>query len=180
MAKIVTKEFRVSFPHVFKPSGFEGQDPKYSITMLFDKSTDISDLKALATQVAKEKWPKGIPSSMRKPFRDGDEEKPDTDGYANTIFVRASSKTKPGVVDTDLQPILDENDFYGGCYARAEITCFAYDFAGNKGVSFGLNHVQKLRDGDSFSGRGTAEQAFGPVKSEGTTGGAVSADDDIW
>ncbi len=34
-SKILTPEFRVSFPAVFEPSGMEGQEKKYSVTMLF-------------------------------------------------------------------------------------------------------------------------------------------------
>ena len=54
--KVLTKKFRVSFPNVFKPHSFNNGDPFYSITMLFDKDTDISDLKKLANAAKKEKW----------------------------------------------------------------------------------------------------------------------------
>lgn len=163
-----TPEFRVSFPHVFEPhSGFEGQEAKYSITMLFPKNADLSEMKKAAFNAAvekfgpKENWPK----KFRLPFRDGNE-KSDQTGYADTIFVSASCKgdRRPGVVAADLTPITKEdNSFYAGCYARATLTAFAYDTAGNKGVSFGLNNIQKLRDGQPFSGRKRAEDDFEAV-----------------
>lgn len=171
--KCLTHEFRVSFPHIFKPNSFEDQEPKYQITMLFPKNVDLSkpaggqknSLKQAAFNAAvekwgpREKWPKGL----RMPFRDGDE-KSDTQGYAGHIFVAASSKTQPGLVDQGLRPILNERDFYAGCYARAELIAFAYDTKGNRGVAFSLQNVQKLRDGDPFSGRKKAEDVFDAVE----------------
>lgn len=171
--KCVTHEFRVSFPALFTPKAFEGQEAKYSIVMLFPKSVDLGkaaggqlvSLKQAAINAAiekwgpKEKWPKGL----RFPFRNGDE-KEDTEGYKGHIFVSASSKTQPGLVNAHLKPILNEREFYAGCYARAEVIAFAYDKVGNKGVSFSLQNVQKLRDGDPFSGRKAAEDVFDAVE----------------
>lgn len=172
--KCRTPEFRVSFPHVFeKHSGFEGQEPKYSLVMLFPKNTDLKELKRAAFNAAtekwgvKEKWPKGL----RMPFRDGDE-KQDLAGYEGTIFVSASSKQRPQVVsnlkdkETGQFPRIEKEDelFYAGCYARATLIAFAYDKMGNKGVSFSLQNVQKLKDGDQFSGRKNADDEFDSVE----------------
>lgn len=183
MKKVITPEFRVSFPSVFTPSSFEGQEPKYRITMLFEKGTDLNALKQLAAETVAEKWPNKDtrPKNIRNPFRDGDVDKPDMDGYAGTIFLNASSKMKPGVVDSFVQPIIEEGEFYAGCYARATVTCYAYSFAGNNGVAFGLQNIQKTRDGDSFTGRSSAESDFTPVN-DGMNGpdigeADVSADD---
>lgn len=161
----VTPEFRASFPALFAPrAAVEGQALKYSVVMLFDKKTDITTLKqAVANALIekygpdKAKWPKGL----RLPFRDGSEK--EYDGYENTVFVTASSKNRPGLVDQALQPIIDPENFGGGDYARAEINAFCYSVSGNNGVSFGLNHVQKTRDGVRFSGRGKAEDAFDAI-----------------
>lgn len=164
--KVVTSEFRVSFPAIFQPKAFENQEPKYSVVMLFDKKTDLKSLKSAAFNAAAEKWGKDKtkwPKNLRLPFRDGDE-RADTPGYENTIFVTASSKTQPGLVDQGLRPILDPKDFYAGCYARAEVIAFAYDKAGNRGVSFSLQNLQKLRDGESFSGRKDASDVFDAVE----------------
>jgi len=165
--KCMTPEFRASFPHVFKAhTGFEGQEAKFSIVMLFPKKTDLSALKKAAFNAAteewgaKEKWPKGL----RMPFRDGDE-KPDLQGYEDTIFVTASSKQRPGVVGPSLNTITEEDQaFYAGCYARATLIAFAYNKAGNRGVSFSLQNIQKLRDGEPFSGRKKAEDEFETVE----------------
>lgn len=160
-------EFRVSFPHVFeKHSGFEGQEPKFSVVMLFSKKADLSALKRAVQNAAIEKWgPKEKwPKNLRMPFRDGNE-KSDLQGYKDTIFISASSKQRPGVVDQRREPITEESEgFYAGCYARASLIAFAYDTAGNKGVSFSLQNLQKLRDGEKFSGRRSAEEDFDSVE----------------
>ena len=170
MDKVMSPEFRVSFPAVFKPRAFEGQEPKFSVTMLIPKSEDITPLKQLAQKAINEKWPNPAerPTGLRHPFRDGDKEKADVQGYAGHWFIKATSKQKPGVVDMQVNPIIDENEFYAGCYAKATLTAYAYDRAGNRGVAFGLQNVQKQRDGQPFSGRSKPEDDFGVVEVSGS------------
>jgi hypothetical protein len=172
--KCLTPEFRVSFPHVFeKHTGFQGQEAKFSIVMLFTKKTDLKELKRAAFNAATEKWGDKTkwPKQLRMPFRDGDE-KSDLMGYEGTIFVSASSKQKPQVVgnkkiDGQFPQLTKEDEqFYAGCYARATLIAFAYDKAGNKGVSFSLQNVQKLKDGEQFSGRKNADDEFDEVEDE--------------
>ena len=186
MQKAHTPEFRVSFPSVFKARSFNNGDPKFSITMLFKKGTDLTELKKLAAAAAKEKWPtpESRPKKLRNPFRDGDTEKADMDGYAGHIFVSASSKMAPGVVDRNRNPIDTDTEFYAGCYAHATVTAYAYNQKGNAGVAFGLQNVQKLRDGEPFSGRSKAEDDFedlgGSIDSlEGASLADSPATDDI-
>lgn len=166
MDKVLSPIFRVSFPNVFTPRGFEGQAPKYSVAMLFDKSEDLTALKNLARKAVEEKWPNAEkrPKGLRNPFRDGDVEKADITGYENVMFANATSKMKPGIVDQNVQPIIDEAEFYGGCYARATLVAYAYDKGGNRGVAFGLQNIQKIRDGEPFSGRTKAEDDFSSVE----------------
>lgn len=178
----VTPRFRVSFPHVFEPhSGFENQEPKYSITMLFDSKADLKDLKRAVKNATIEKWgidEKKWPKNLRSPFRDGDE-KSDLQGYEGMIFVSASSKQRPSVVDQKKEKINKEDEtFYAGCYARASLIAFAYDAMGNKGISFGLQNVQKLADGEQFSGRKKAEDEFEEVEDESDSKENYSDDED--
>lgn len=171
--KVLTPKFRVSFPAVFEPKSFQNQEPKYSVVMLFDKkSTDLAAMKkavfaaCLERWGVKEKWPK----NLRLPFRDGDE-KADQSGYEGTTFVTASSKQRPGVVDQKRNPIAKEDQtFYAGCFARATLIAFAYPKEGVKGispgVSFSLQNIQKLADGEPFSGRKRAEDEFDDVEDD--------------
>ena len=165
-SKLMTPEFRVSFPAVFKPDSFsDDQEKKYKVTMLFPKETDLAAMYKMAEEVCREKWGKDIPKNLRNPFRDGEEK--DLDGYAGMFFVNCSTKQKPGVVDMNVQPIIDESEFYAGCWAKATVTCYAYGGPGTKyraGVAFGLQNLQKQRDDDAFSGRSKAEDDFTAVE----------------
>ena len=133
----------------------DGKEEKYSISMIFPKTTDLSKLKKASADCAIAKWgedKKKWPKNLRSPFRDGDTDRSEDPVYANSIFINVSSKNRPGLVDKDLQPIIDPREFYSGCYAQASLSCFAYEKAGNRGVSFGLNNLMKTRDGESLGG----------------------------
>jgi hypothetical protein len=148
--KMTTPVGRLSFPSLFQAEAFEGGEPKFSCTLLFPKGTDLSALQSFAKTVAGEKWPKGLPNGFRSPFRDGDQKEPMIDGYAGHTFIRFASTNRPKVVDLNLQEIIDPSIIYAGCYVRVSCSCFAYDKAGNRGVSFGLLNVQKVKEGDAF------------------------------
>jgi len=90
------------------------------------------------------------------------------------IYLTLKARQRPGLVDQNVQPILDESVFYAGCYARAEVRAYAYDQKGNRGVSFGLQNLQKLDDGDPLSGRNKAEAVFAPVAAAAAGQGATS------
>lgn len=187
MEKVTTPEFRVSFPSVFTPRpGMNGGKAKYSVMMLFPKSSDLSAVKRLLASAVKEEWGDKIPPNLTNPIKDGDtdmmndgtlrcEKYPEMKGH---WIINAASIKKPGVVDGNLNAIIEEGEFYGGCYARATLHAYTYKPTKDKpqskiGVGFGLNNIQKLRDGDSFSGRSRAEEDFEVVESKGT-GNAVN------
>lgn len=183
---VLTPEFRVSFPDVFTPNTFGGGDPKYQLTMLVPKEDKafIDKLKGLVGAAIKEQWPnKDKRPELQLPFQDGDSK--EYDGYEGHIAVRTSSKYRPGIVNARRDEIIDESEFYGGCYARAQINAYTWEFGGKSGVSFGLQNVQKLRDGDPFGNRANAAAAFddGYVAPEGfddaDAGDSIFDDSDI-
>lgn len=144
-----------------QPSMNPGGEPSYAITLVFPKSTDLSALKAAARAAAAKKWPNKQPPNLRSPFRDGDVDKADDPTFKGSIFITARTKQRPGVIGRDLQPLDNpELDAYSGMRCRASVTAFGYDQAGNKGVSFALNNVQKVGDGDRLAGRKPAEAEF--------------------
>lgn len=69
-------------------------------------------------------------------------------------------------MDKDVQPIIDQTEFYSGCYGRASIIFYAYNANGNKGIAAGLQNLQKLEDGEPLSGKSRPEDDFGPVEIE--------------
>lgn len=167
--KVVTGKVRLSYAHLFEPYSINGSEPKYSTMILIPKSdketfAKIEAAQKAAAEAGKDKFNGKVPTNLRTTLRDGDEEQ-DTVAephYAGHYFMNVSSKQRPGVVDKDLNPILDNSEIYSGCYARVSLNFFAYNTAGNKGISAGLNNVQKLADGDPLGGAGTSpESDFG-------------------
>lgn len=174
--KVKTPVFRVSFPNVFEASSYNGGEAKFGLTMCFDNATDRGEMERILKEAAHEKWGAKLPAGLRNAFRKG-EEKGELQGYGPGItFAAATSKQKPGVVDANVQPILDRSEFYAGCYARATVTAYAYDKNGNKGVAFGLHNVQKVKDGERFDGRSNAEDDFDAVD---VVGQAAEGDSDF-
>lgn len=173
--KVVTGKVRLSYVHLFEAfSNIEGQDPKYSCVLLIPKSDKLTMKKLRAAQqAALENGKNGvfkgrIPKDWKDTIKDGDEDadleqNPEYEGH---FYMSVSSKTKPGIVDRDVQPIIDSTEIYSGCFARVSINAFPYSVQGNKGVSFGLNHVQKMGDGDYLGGRSRAEDDFEALDDE--------------
>ena len=101
-----------------------------------------------------------IPSTLKVPLRDGDEERSDDPAYEGMWFINANSTRKPSIVDKDLNPIMSQDEFYSGCYGRASINFYAFNVQ-SKGIAAGLNNLQKLEDGEMLAGGSTADEDFG-------------------
>ena len=82
-------------------------------------------------------------------LRDGDVEK-DDEVYKGCYFLNAASLERPGLVDEDLNPLIDMGDIYDGCYGRACVTLYCYQIEGKAGIAVGLNNLQKLKDGEKI------------------------------
>lgn len=164
--KVITGKVRFSYAHVFEPHSVEeGGQKKYSVSILIPKSdkktlAKIEAAVEAATEAGKGKWGNKIPKNLKLPLRDGDEEREDDENYAGMMFVNASSNSKPGIVDANLDALMDQDEFYSGCYGRASLNFYAFNVSGNKGIACGLNNLQKLEDGDRLSGGASAEEDF--------------------
>lgn len=172
---ITTGEVRLSYVNVFEPSADPSGNLKYSAMLLIPK-TDTKTIAAIetaikeATVLGKDKKFQGkIPAKLTSPLQDGDGVRP-TDGepYGEEchghylINAKANPSYPPKVVDRHLQEILDQSEVYSGCYARANISFYAYNTNGNKGIACGLNAIQKTRDGEPLGGtRVSVDDAFG-------------------
>lgn len=168
--QVVTGVVRLSYEHIWEPSAAPGStEKKYSGSLIISKD-DPKTLKAIrdAVNAAKEigkdkKWGGKIPPKLKLPLRDGDEDRPEDEAYQNSFFVNANNKTKPGIVNKNIEPILDQSEVYSGCYVRASLTFYAFDSNGSKGVACSLNHIMKVKDGDALGGRTSAENDFAEV-----------------
>jgi hypothetical protein len=164
---VITPEFRAAFIGLFKPTApRENPDgaKKYSIRAVFAPGADLSVLKKQAQLAAEAKWGDKVPKTMRSPFRTNEELDSPIPGIADDAVVMtfsANEDRRPGLVDAKLQDIIDDSEVYSGAWFRAQVRAYAYDAAGNKGVSFGLQNVQKLRDDEPLGkGKVPASKAF--------------------
>jgi len=164
--RVVTPEARLSYPYLFeKADPFdESGEGKYQTNLIFAPGTDLSKMKAAASTAARKKWGTDIPKNLKTPFRSGTEK--DKEGYPDDCtFIAARSGDKPGVVvGPNQEPCLDPTEVYAGCYVRVSVTAFAWTRKGVNGVSFALNNVWKIRDGEPFGDRRSAEEDFAEVE----------------
>ena len=177
----ITPEFRAGYVGLFRASAPK-EDPngkkKFSIRAIFMPGADLKQLKLDAEAAAIEKWGANVPKNLRSPFRLNEELDNPVAGIPDDAIVMtfsANEDRRPGVVDANLQDIIDESECYSGAWYRAQVRAFAYEAKGNKGVAFGLQNVQKLRNDDPLgSGNIPASKAFDAVPTEGgskTAGG---------
>lgn len=178
---INTPKFKAGFPNLLKAKRNElnGKD-EYSVVALFPKGTDMTAMQkaAQAAIVAKwgedkTKWPKNLKSPFRKhEEKEKVDEKTGNKSYPpgfeeGGIFINLKSANKPQCVERnsngDLEEIIDSSKIYGGCILMASVNAFAYDQLGNKGVSFGLNNILKVSDGERFGGKNSAADDFAQV-----------------
>lgn len=172
--KVITGKVRLSYCHIFEPQQDDQGNDKYSTAILIPKSDKetLRKIKAAvdaAVELGKSKWGGRIPANLKKPLRDGDEERPDDEAYVGHYFLNATSKNKPGIAKpigkgpdgkTKFQEITDSTEVYSGCYAKVSLNFYPFDAKGNRGVAAGLNNVVKVQDGDFLGGRSSVNDDF--------------------
>ena len=162
--KVITGKVRFSYINVWEPKSVNGSDPKYSVSLIIPKSDTktLGKIKKAIETAKKEglaKFGGKIPANLKVPLRDGDSDRPDDEAYADSYFINANSFIKPGIVDKT-GTILNQTEFYSGCYGRASIIFYAYNVNGNKGIAAGLQNLQKLEDGEPLGGISRPEDDF--------------------
>lgn len=173
--KVITgKDTRWSYENVWEPKSINGSTPKYSVSLIIPKSDKVTIEKikkaieaAYREGEAKLKGnSKTLPplSAIKTPLRDGDLERPDDPTYANSYFINANSATAPGIVDIDLNPILNRSEVYSGVYGRASVSFYAFNSNGNRGIACGLGNLQKIRDGEPLGSKASAEDDFASLE----------------
>jgi hypothetical protein len=171
--KAITPVGILSYPHIAKPQAMEeGKPAKYSATVIFSEGTDLSALQAAAVAAAEAAYPGKGKSMLKKgqlksPFRTDCEAKDYKDCVA---FINVRTEKQPGAVfsyadaETNKPKAIPldqiEKELYPGAKVRVSVNAFAYNTSGNKGVSFALNNIQKVADGERIDGRAAAEDEF--------------------
>lgn len=169
---VVTGRCRIAFPSLFeKTPRAKGMNDKlaYQAVALIPPEHDLKPFQEAMKAAAMAKWGQ-VPSDLN---RDKLALKPCSSkankpaGYEDGWhFVNAASQYQPQVLDVDGSEIesIQAGKIYGGCYCRFILTAYAWDNIGGKGVSFSLDAVQFLEDGERIGGgRVDARDVFAPI-----------------
>lgn len=161
LKKVVGRDcpaFRCSYATLSAPKAFQDNEPEYSVTALIPKNDPglkvlrRAHLNSMIEKFGpKEKWTKKQTQNYHDPFRDGDEEKSDQEAYRGMVFVRMKAKQdkQPQVFDQS-GSLADPEIIYSGCWAKATVIAYAYDYMGKVGGGFALKGIQKVRDDKRF------------------------------
>jgi hypothetical protein len=171
----------LSYPHLFAPRAIEqGQDPKYSTTVLILKTDpQVAQIQAIIEQEKANGWPSGFPANGKVCLKDcavAFPENPAIHGYM-AITGTAKADSKPAVVDMNMQPVLDPSQVYAGSICWVAFNSFTYDTTMNKGVSAGLNAVMVTGEESPLGrldGKPSVESLFADVAG-GATAPATTA-----
>jgi hypothetical protein len=160
--KIKLKNVRLSYANLFEPRENQSGQLRYGTAVIIPKShPQIDELAAAVTTAGEEKFGKKWAIMFKKtdPIHDADADgKADEDeNYKDCYYINTSSKRKPQVVDRKVQPILDESEIWSGCMVNLSIAVFPFEVPENKGVSFGLNNVQLVKEGERLGGASNPE-----------------------
>lgn len=172
--KVITGKVRLSYVALLEAKAFEGQEPKFSTVILIpkeDKATlaKIKKAQKVAYEANKSDKLKGVKfEKLKTTLRDGDDDDSidleSNPEYADHYFMAVSSKTRPGIVDKYKEAVDSADEVYSGVYARVSLNFYAYNTAGNKGVTAGLNNVMIVAKGDYLGGRASAESDFADIE----------------
>jgi ssDNA-binding protein len=167
--KLITPVAILSYPWLdeAQPPQEEGGKAMFSGALIFvpeimakfpqfgNLGEQFSVLKSIATAAASEKFGDKLPALLRNPnFKPGYRTDGDEKGYpAGAVYINARSERRPGLVylypDASGKPaIVPEDrikeDFYPGALVRAVVRAYGFDRKGNRGVAWGLNHLQLI------------------------------------
>ncbi|HCW53404.1 MAG TPA: DUF2815 domain-containing protein [Clostridium sp.] len=173
VTKVITGvNTRLSYFHGWEPVSINGSAEKYSVSVLIpkeDKKTIDAINKAIDAAITegigKFGGKKPNKTEIKLPLRDGDIERED-EVYKGHFFLNANSITAPQIVDKSVNPILDKNEVYSGCYARVSLNFYAFNSNGNKGIACGLGNIQKSKDGEPLGGKSNAADDFTAIEDD--------------
>ncbi len=177
---ILTGPVRLAFTdHVFNKGRKMDTDPNsveaWGVTVLFPPPSvcDMSIFWQEYCRIAQSEFPQNpwnpttnSYNGLVPPWRDQGE-KMQFGGYnAGSPFMNLWSGYKPAVVDTRMNPIVDESQIYGGVWAIVGVSIFAGGKGKPKrGPMFGLQSIMKIADDTNLGGAAPDPRAlFSGVK----------------
>ena len=154
-------------------SAAPGGKPRYSAILLFNKigtgSEAYQNLRRACVVAITEKWGAAKASdpnftrTLRLPFRNAADKS--YEGFEEgEIYIapwKDGEQDRPQIINLRGEEILSQGEVWSGQLARASVRAFAYEQSGNRGVNFGLEHIQIVKsDMPRLDGRRTASEAF--------------------
>lgn len=151
LTKVLTGPVRLAHARLYRALAAFGQNPRFSTVILVPKN-DIQMVRVIraaqqnALAFLEQKTGRTAPQDWKDNLRDGDTDpaRAKNPEYAGHWFMTISSPTPPGIVDERAEPILDTVTVGDGSLVRVSMNAFAYSHGDTTGVSFALNHLQKL------------------------------------
>lgn len=150
MTKVTTGIVKLAYANIFEAHAIEeveGYEPRYSTTVIISKNdieTMIALLKGINEAINQLKKDNNTKSKIRLPLRDGDLERPEDPLYKGCYFLNTNSKNKPGIVDSNVNPIVEPMEVNNGSYAKVSFNLYSYNANGNRGIAAGLNNIQLI------------------------------------
>ena len=170
---------RLSFANIWEPRSINGGETKYSVSCIIPKN-DKTTLQKIQSAIEKaveeargKKWGGKVPPDLKLPVHDGDSDRPDDENYADCIYLNASSKDAPQIVDRKVRPIRDPMECRSGDYANVSVNFYGYDAEGRRGIAAGLGNIQKVCDGERLTGHANAANDFEALEEVDVDGGSV-------
>lgn len=170
MGETVLYNVRLSYVFVWEPTTDDNGVAKYSVSVLIPKTDKksldtcnkaIEDIKTEAVDEGKLALKKI--EAVLSPLHDGSADykigKRDK-SYDGHMYFSARSKYQPTLVDRQLNPIIDEDQIYSGCWCNIAVSFYFTTQGGQARVAVGLNHIQKWRDDNRLDGRSNVEDVF--------------------
>jgi len=166
---MIIENVRIDWAFIFEPSR---NNDKYSVCVLIRKDDPqlAKVQKAIADTVKK-----GIAAgkfteanvksrTFKRCLWDGDEAveaEERGEHYKGCMFFNAYNKNQPGIVDENVQPLMESDRLYSGCYCHVDVNFYPYNHPkGGKGIGAGLNNIMLYKEGERLDGRKSATEAF--------------------
>jgi len=159
--RVTTGKVMLSYVNVFAPyidPKKPGEPGKYKCLLLIDKKDKETvakiraAIKSVETKMIAEKYAGKPPKkAIKNTLNDGGEDK-DEEEYEGKFYMNVSSNRRPPVVDRNLEAITDPEDLYSGCYARVCLNFYYYWTDESKGITAGLESIQKIANGPRLGG----------------------------
>lgn len=151
-----TPPLRCGYVNVFeaKLNQFNNNE-EYSLQLIIHKQRDrefLAKLTEAVDAILHTTFKGKVPKGAHNPIVDAaewHEEKgrPLPEYLQGCVTVNVKNQRQPGVVDRDLNDVLDSREFQSGDYARVNFNLFGYA-KGAGGVSASLQNVQVIRKGE--------------------------------